>query len=125
MKRTRIVVADDHTLLLEAIRLLLEPEFEVVGTFADGRSLVEAAPPLKPDVIVLDISMPFLNGLDAGHRLKQILPSARLIYLTMNPEAEMAAEAFELGASGYLLKHSAASELLHAIRETLRGRFYV
>lgn len=125
MKRTRIILADDHTLLLDAIKHLLEPEFEVVGTFADGHALVEAAVGLKPDVIVLDIGMPTMNGLNAGQRLKQAMPSAKLIYLTMNQDPDLAAEAFRLGASGYLVKTSAASELVHAIREVLRGGSYV
>jgi len=104
---------------------LLEPEFEVVGTFANGRALVEAAPQLKPDVIVLDIGMPLMNGLSAGQRLKRLMPAAKLIYLTMNQDQDMAAEAFRLGANGYLLKHSAASELVAAIRQVVRGGSYV
>ncbi|HSF23195.1 MAG TPA: response regulator transcription factor [Blastocatellia bacterium] len=125
MKQARIILADDHTLLLEAFKSLLEPEFEVVGTFADGLALVDAAPALSPDVIVLDIGMPTMNGLNAGERLRQLVPKAKLIYLTMNRDPELAAEAFRLGASGYLLKNSAASELVHAIREALMGRAYV
>jgi DNA-binding NarL/FixJ family response regulator len=110
---------------LDALRNLLEPEFEVVGTFADGRALVEAAPQLKPDVIVLDIGMPLMNGLNAGQRLKRSMPAVKLIYLTMNQDQDMAAEAFRLGANGYLLKHSAASELINAIRQVARGGSYV
>jgi DNA-binding NarL/FixJ family response regulator len=125
MKRARIILADDHLFLLDAIKNLLEPEFEVVGAFADGLALVEAAPELKPDLIVLDIGMPLMNGLNAGQRLKQVLPSVKLIYLTMNQDPDLAAEAFLLGASGYLVKTSAASELVHAIREVLRGCSYV
>jgi DNA-binding NarL/FixJ family response regulator len=125
MKRTRIILADDHILLLDSLKNLLEPEFEVVGTFADGRVLLESAPSLTPDVIVLDIGMPIMNGLNAGQRLKQVLPAVKLIYLTMNPDPDIAAEAFRLGAAGYLVKSSAASELVHAIREVLRGRSYV
>lgn len=125
MKRKRIILADDHIFLLDAIKHLLEPEFEVVGTFADGHALVEAAPELKPDVIVMDIGMPTMNGLNAGQRLKQVIPSAKLIYLTMNQDPDIAAEAFRLGASGYLIKTSAASELVHAIREVLRGSSYI
>ena len=125
MKRPRIILVDDHALLLGAFQSLLEPEFEVVATFLDGRTLVDNAKALCPDVIVLDIGMPFMNGLSAGQRLKEDLPSAKLIYLTMNQDPDLAAEAFKLGASGYLLKSSAASELPHAIRETLRGRSYV
>src|SRR5215510_15799651 len=125
MKRPRLVLADDHTLLLGAFKSFLEPEFEVVGTFMDGRALVEGVGDLHPDVIVLDISMPLLNGLSAGERIKSEFPGVKLIYLTMNQDADLAAEAFKLGASGYLLKSSAASELAHAIRESLMGRSYV
>ena len=125
MLGTRVILADDHILMLDALRNLLEPEFEVVGTFADGRALVEAAPQLKPDVIVLDIGMPLMNGLSAGQRLKRLMPAAKLIYLTMNKDQDMAAEAFRLGANGYLLKHSAASELVDAIRQVVRGGSYV
>ncbi len=125
MLGTRVILADDHVLMLDALRNLLEPEFEVVGTFADGRALVEAAPQLKPDVIVLDIAMPLMNGLSAGQRLKRLIPAAKLIYLTMNQDQDMAAEAFRLGANGYLLKHSAASELVDAIRQVVRGGSYV
>ncbi len=125
MLGTRVILADDHILMLDALRNLLEPEFEVVGTFADGRALVEAAPQLKPDVIVLDIAMPLMNGLSAGQRLKRLIPAAKLIYLTMNQDQDMAAEAFRLGANGYLLKQSAASELVDAIRQVVRGGSYV
>ena len=125
MKRTRVILADDHTLMLDALKNLLEPEFEVVGIFADGLSLVEAAPALSPNVIVLDIGMPNMNGLLAGQRLKQLMPFVKLIYLTMNHDPDVAAEAFRLGASGYLVKNSAASELVRAIREVVRGGVYV
>ena len=125
MKTKRIILADDHTLLLEAFRKMLEPEFEVVGTFVDGRALLAGALELKPDLIVLDISMPRLNGLDAGQRLKQVMPDLKLVYLTMSQDPDLAAEAFRLGASGYLLKSSSLSELSQAIREGLRGRCYV
>jgi DNA-binding NarL/FixJ family response regulator len=125
MLGTRVILADDHTLVLDALRNLLAPEFEVVGTFANGRALVEAAPQLRPDVIVLDIGMPLMNGLNAGQRLKRLMPAVKLIYLTMNQDQDMAAEAFRLGANGYLLKHSAASELVDAIRQVVRGGCYV
>lgn len=125
MKRTRIVLADDHTLMADALKNLLEPEFEVVGIFADGHALVEAAPALHPRVIVLDIGMPTMNGLIAGQKLKQLMPLVKLIYLTMNHDPDMAAEAFRLGASGYLVKNSAAAELVRAIREVIRGGSYV
>ena len=125
MKCARIILADDHTLLLDALKNLLEAEFEVVGTFSDGRALLEAVPTLNPDVVILDIGMPMMNGLNAGERLKQVLPKLKLIYLTMNQDPDLAAEAFRLGASGYVLKNSAASELVHALHEALLGRSYV
>jgi DNA-binding NarL/FixJ family response regulator len=125
MKRPRVILADDHTLILDALKNLLEPEFEVVGTFADGRALMEGAAALNPNVIVLDIGMPTMNGLNAGERLKQAMPLVKLVYLTMNHDPDMAGEAFRLGASAYLLKNSAATELQNAIREVARGGFYV
>jgi DNA-binding NarL/FixJ family response regulator len=125
MKRARIILADDHNLLVDAFKVLLEPSFDVVGTFADGQDLVQNALALQPDVIVLDIGMPIMNGLIAGQRLKQILPRVKLIYLTMNEDPDLAAEAFRLGASGYLIKSSAGSELIHAINEALLARSYI
>ena len=125
MKRARIILADDHNILVDTFKAFLEPHFEVVGTFADGHRLVQEAPALKPDVIVLDIGMPIMNGLIAGQRLKQIMPRVKLIYLTMNQDPDVAAEAFRLGASGYLVKSSADSELVHAINEVLLARSYV
>ena len=125
MKRPRVVLADDHTLILDSLKNLLEPEFDVVGLFADGYELMEGAPSLNPNVIVLDIGMPTMNGLTAGQRLKQALPLVKLVYLTMNRDPDMAGEAFRLGASAYLLKNSAAGELQKAIRQVVRGGFYV
>jgi len=125
MKRTRVVLADDHTLLLEALKNLIEPEFEVVGLFADGLTVVNEAPLLNPHVIVLDIRMPTMNGLNAGERLKLLMPSVKLVYLTQDQDPDIAAQAFRLGASAYLLKNSAASELVHAIRLVMRGSPYV
>ena len=125
MLRTRVILADDHKLILDALKTLLEREFEIVGTFGDGHSLVEAAPKLKPNVVVLDIGMPTMNGLSAGQRLKQLMPGVKLIYLTMNEDEDLAAEAFRLGANGYLLKSSAGSELVDAIRAVVRGGSYV
>jgi len=125
MKRPRVVLADDHTLILDALKNLLQPEFDVVGLFADGHELMEGAPSLNPQVIVLDIGMPTMNGLNAGQRLKQALPLVKLVYLTMNRDPDMAGEAFRLGASAYVLKNSAASELQQAIRQVVRGGFYV
>ncbi len=125
MGRTKVLIADDHTLLLEAFRGLLEPEFDVVGTVADGRALLKAARNLKPDVIVLDISMPLLNGLDAARHLQESSPPPKLVFLTMNPDPDLAREAMRLGASGYLLKTSAASELTKAIHGALRNLKYI
>jgi len=125
MTRSRIILADDHNLLLDAFRLILEPHFDVVATFADGKALLEGARALKPDVIVSDIGMPVMNGLNAGQRIKQILPKVKLIFLTVNDDPDLAAEAFRSGASGYLVKNIAASELVHAIREVLQGRSYI
>ncbi len=123
--RRRVLLADDHTLLLEAFEKLLEPEYTVVGAVSDGRALLSAAAELKPDVIVLDIAMPLLNGLDAARQLKKTMPAIKLIFLTMNEDPNVANEAFRAGASGYLLKTSAASELSKAIKEVLCGRSYV
>src|SRR5262245_59876930 len=125
MLRTRVILADDHTLMLEALKNLLESEFEVVGTFGDGRALVEGAPKLRPDVIILDIGMPLMNGLNAGQRLKQLMPNVKLIYVTMNQDPDVAGEAFRLGANGYLLKTSAVKELVKVIRQVVRGTNYV
>jgi DNA-binding NarL/FixJ family response regulator len=125
MKRPRIVLADDHTLVLEAFKRLIEPEFDVVGTFGDGFSLVEGAAKLKPNVVVLDVGMPRMNGLKAGTRLKLMMPLVKLVYLTMNQDPDIAGEAFRLGASAYVLKNSAAKELLQAIRWVVRGGYYV
>ena len=125
MKRPRVILADDHTLVLDALKKLIEPEFEVVGLFADGHSLVANAPKLNPNVIVLDIGMPLMNGLNAGQELKQMMPLVKLVYLTMSHDADLAGEAFRIGASAFLLKNSAASELLQALREVARGGYYV
>jgi DNA-binding NarL/FixJ family response regulator len=125
MKRARIILADDHTLILDALKNLLEPEFDVVGIFNDGMALVEGAPALDPNVIVLDIGMPTMNGLTAGERLKQLMPMVKLIFLTMDQDPDMAAQAFRLGATAYLVKNSAASELENAIRLAMRGCSYV
>ncbi|HEU4504460.1 MAG TPA: response regulator transcription factor [Nitrospira sp.] len=125
MPRPRILLADDHRLVVEACVTLLEPECEVVGIVTDGRALIPKAIALRPDVVVLDIGMPLLNGLDAGRQLKQSMPGIKLIYLTMNEDPELAREALALGASGFLLKTSAARELPEAIRTAMRGDTYV
>ena len=123
--RPRILIADDHNLLLEGYRLMLEPEFELVGSVEDGQALLSASQRLKPDIILLDISMPLLNGIDAARQLSKTLPSAKLIFVTMHADSDYVTEAFQAGASGYILKRAAASELLTAIRETLNGNRYV
>ena len=125
MAAPRVLLADDHALLLGAFEKLLADECDVVGKASDGRALVAAAERLKPDVIVLDIQMPLLNGLDAGRQIKQRVRDARLVFLTINEDPDLAAEAFRSGASAYLLKRSAASELMTAIREVMQGRSYV
>jgi DNA-binding NarL/FixJ family response regulator len=121
----RILIADDHTLVAEACKKLLESDYEVVGTVGDGRALVRAASELKPHLIIVDVAMPILNGLDAGQQIKELSPSVKLVFLTMNHDADLAAEAFRRGASGYLLKTCAASELATAVREVLRGKSYL
>jgi len=125
MGRPRILLADDHTLVLAAFRKLLEQDFEVVGAVSDGCELVSFAPQVKPDVIVLDIGMPGASGMVAGLELRKVLPRTRLIVLTMNEDAEIAREALRLWASGYVLKKSGGGELISAIREVLRGKTYV
>jgi DNA-binding NarL/FixJ family response regulator len=122
---SRILVADDHTLVADLCRKLLETEFEVVGIVGNGRAMVRAAYELKPDVIVVDIAMPVLNGLDACQQVKEALPAIKLIFLTMHNDIELVAEAFRRGASGYLLKTCAASEMVTAVHDVLRGKSYV
>jgi DNA-binding NarL/FixJ family response regulator len=125
MARPRILLADDHAMLLDAFKALLEPEFDVVGTVTDGRMLLAECSRLNPDVVLLDIAMPLLNGLDAGRQLRAQRRSVKLVYLTMNPDPDLAAEALRLGASAYVLKSSAANELKQAIQEALKGRCYI
>ena len=123
--RIRVLLADDHKIILNGLRSLLEPEFELVGKVEDGRALVSAAEKLRPDVIVVDISMPLLNGIEAVRQIKKIDPRVKVVFLTMHPDVTYAIRAFEAGASGYVLKHSASSELLTAIHEAIKGRTYV
>ncbi len=125
MALPRVMLADDHTMLVEAFRKLLESQCEIVGTASDGRVLLETAPRLKPDVVVVDIAMPLMNGLEAGLRLKKLMPAVKLIFLTMNEDPDLAMEAMRCGASGYLLKSSAGSELTRAIQMSLKGKSYV
>ena len=123
--RARLLIADDHTLLAEACQKFLEPEFEVVGIADNGRTLLRLANELKPDVVIVDIAMPQLNGLDAGDQIKHLLPNTKLVYLTMNMSPEVAAEAFRRGASGYVVKSSAAAELVTAVQRSLRSESYL
>jgi len=125
MTRPRIMIADDHAFVADACKKLLEQEYDVVATVGDGRALVRIAATLKPQVIIIDIGMPLLNGLDAGQQIKQILRSVKLVFLTMNTDPVLAAEAFRRGASAFLLKTCAASELSVAIREVLKGMSYL
>jgi DNA-binding NarL/FixJ family response regulator len=125
MKKPRVLMADDHSLILAGLRKLVEVECDVVGTVEDGRALVEAAQKLRPDLILLDISMPLLNGLDAARQLTKLVPESKVIILTMHASPTYATEAFQAGASGYLLKRSAASELSQAIQSVLQGQKYL
>ena len=125
MPAPRVLLADDHHLLLGALEKLLQEDCQIVGRVSDDHALVAAAQQLKPDVIVLDVAMPLLNGLEAGRQIKQVLRSVKLIYVTMNEDPDIAAEAFRAGASAYLLKRSTPVELLTAIREVMLGRSYV
>jgi DNA-binding NarL/FixJ family response regulator len=121
----RILIADDHQLLADACKNLLEPEFLVVGVVTDGRDLEAAVAAYKPDIVLLDIYMPLLNGLDAGEQVKKKHRGVKLIFLTMTFAADIAAEAFRRGASGYVLKQSAGTEVLHAVRKVNRGESYL
>jgi DNA-binding NarL/FixJ family response regulator len=125
MGKPRILLADDHTLVVEAFTKLLEPHFEIVGTASDGRALLDKAVQLKPEVVLLDLSMPLLNGFEAGERLKKLVPNAKLIVLTMMEDAEIASEVLGKWASGFLLKKSASAELVTAIHEVLKGKTFV
>jgi DNA-binding NarL/FixJ family response regulator len=121
----KVLIAEDHRLVAELCKSLLEAEFDVVGIVNNGRELIRLALDLRPDVAVVDISMPIMNGLDAGERLKEVLPNMKLVYLTMHRSEELAAEAMVLGASGYVVKTCAASELMHAVRRVLQGKSYL
>ncbi|MDY0390326.1 response regulator [Desulfobulbus oligotrophicus] len=125
MKKPRLLLADDHRLVAEGLRGLLEPAYQLVGIVEDGRALLEAADRLVPDVVVADISMPLLNGIEAVRQLKKKNPELAVVFLTMHLDVAYAASAFEAGASGYVLKHSASSELLTAIDNALKGRTYI
>jgi DNA-binding NarL/FixJ family response regulator len=125
MSRPRVLIADDHQILAEGVRSLLEPEFEVIGVVADGRELVAAAKRDAPEVIVADVTMPSLNGIEAAVQLRDAGVAAKVIFLTMHREVAYARRAMEAGAAGFVLKHSVSSELVTAIREALRGQTYI
>ena len=125
MKKPRVLLADDHKIIIEGLKNLLKGEFEIVGSVEDGRALVEQASTLYPDVIVADISMPQLNGIEAARQIKKTGKNIKIVFLTMHPDVTYAANAFEAGASGFVLKHSASSELIRAIHEAIKGRTYV
>lgn len=125
MRRPRLLLADDHRLVLDGLRTVLEPHFEVIGVVEDGRALLTAASELKPDLILLDISIPLLNGINAAHYLRKSCPKTKLIFVTMHAERAYVAGAFRAGASGYVLKRAAARELVVAIREVLSGRRFI
>lgn len=125
MKRARVLLADDHRIVAEGLRGLLEQDFELVGIVEDGRALLDAVEKLKPDVVVADVSMPLLNGIEAVRQLKKKHRNLAVVMLTMHLDVNYAASAFEAGASGYVLKHSAPSELITAIDSALKGRTYI
>jgi DNA-binding NarL/FixJ family response regulator len=123
--RPQVLIADDHAIFAEALRLLLEKSYRVVGTVADGRALLSATTKLAPDVVVVDIGMPLLNGLDAAQRIRERIPKVKLVFLTMQDDPNLAAAAMEMGAAAFVLKHSAGSELLTAIEQVLQGGSYL
>ena len=125
MRRIRVLIADDHAILLDAFKRLLEPQYNVVGTVKDGQALLQAAESLAPDVIVADISMPLLNGLDAAERLKERMPNTKLVFLTVNEDPHIAAEAIRRGAAAYVLKKSASAELFEALGRVMHNLTYV
>ncbi|TMQ28696.1 MAG: response regulator transcription factor [Nitrospirae bacterium] len=125
MRKPRILLADDHTLVLEGFRRILEGHYELVGTVGDGHALLEAAKTMQPDIVILDISMPLLNGIDAAAQLKKICPKAKIIIVTMHANTDYVRSAFEAGASAYVLKRSAVDELEQAIRAVLEGHSYI
>jgi DNA-binding NarL/FixJ family response regulator len=125
MARPRVLIADDHSIVAEGLRSLLAANYEVIGIVPDGRKLLDEAPKLHPDVIVLDIGMPLLNGLDAAERLRPLLPNAKFVFLTMHNDPNLAAAAMQLGAVGYVLKNEASTELLKAVSEVLHGNPFI
>ena len=124
-RRTKVLLADDHAIVAEGLATLLKDHFDLLETVGDGSALIDAARKLRPDVIVTDIAMPVLSGLEALRRLKATRNEAKVIFLTMHADAQLATEAFRAGASGYVLKQSAGEELIAAIQEVLKGRTYL
>lgn len=126
MNRVKILLADDHSVVLEGLRRILKrPDFRIIGTVSDGRALLQAAAELKPDVIVVDVSMPLLNGIEATRQIRQSDNNVKIVFLTMHPEVTYATEALAAGGSAYVLKSSAGEELVTAIHEALKGNIYV
>ncbi len=125
MGRARVLLGDDHVMFGEGLRRILEPHFEVVGLIGNGRELIDAVERLRPDVIVADISMPSLNGIEAARRIRKMAHPPKIVFLTMHDDATFATSAFQAGASGYVLKRSAPAEIITAIHEAARGRTYI
>ena len=125
MNRPRIVLADDHAILLEGLRELLSSDFEIVGAVGDGRALVEAVEALAPDIAVIDISMPLLNGIESARKLRETRPQVKIVFLTMHKDVGLLKEALRAGGFGYVLKESAAQELIAALRQVVGGRYYI
>lgn len=119
MRRTKILLADDFPPICDVVRTLLEPDYEVIGCVRDGRALLKTAMDLKPDVVLMDVGLPLLNGLHAARDLKQLQPEVKIIFLTMNLDPDIAKEAFRIGASGYVLKHTIPEDLLRAIENAV------
>ena len=125
MTKPRLLIADDHKIFVEGLKRLLNADFDIAGVVEDGRELVAAAEKLRPDVILADISMPMLNGIEAVRQIKKVYPEIKVVFLTMHPDVAYAVSAFKAGGSGYVLKNSAPEELITALREGLKGRTYV
>lgn len=125
MSRPRVLIGDDHSLILEGIRSVLARDFEVVGVALNGRDLVSEAERLKPDAVLLDVTMPILNGMEAARQIKQAMPACRLVFVTQTSDRAYVQAALRIGASGYVLKQSVSSELVEALREVLSGRYYI
>jgi len=125
MKSIRVLLVDDHPTMVKTLRKLLEKDFEIVGTAGDGRKMIEMALELNPDVVLLDLNLPFPGGLDTARQLRKMAPNIAIVFLTTHEDCDLATEALRIGAAGYVLKKSAASELHRAIRRSVRGRTFV